>query len=261
MAQKKTATATKTSSNKPKQTIKRIVDEPLEQTTRAPLHSEELNFEPEYKELPIAEKIKLIFTNPIQFFQKTKTEKSKLTDAWIYLLLLAIPYAILSAMIAFILGPFIAKVTSGFLSLFSAEIAKLYLDSYLESATLTILDASISVPLTYVTVTIGVFFSAFLVWVIMLTLAKPKYEDLFKLITYAQTPTLVYGWVPFIGIIAFFHTIVLQVVGGSKYLEISYMRSFIGIVLIPLIIIGTIFVLMFIALLLVAFATEPSLVY
>jgi hypothetical protein len=207
-------------------------------------------------ELTLIEKIKLIYTNPSEFFKTTKTENITLLDSWKYLLILAIPYVILAALVSYFAGPFIARVTVGILSIFSTEIAKMYL----ENLTFSISESIISIPISYISIAVAIFVSTLLHWIGISIVSKGRYDQIFKIIAYSQTPMLTYGWIPFIAFIASIHGIVLQVIGASEYFNITKMRAFVGMVLIPfaiMTIIGVIVLFAFLALIFIAISASP----
>ncbi len=151
----------------------------------------------------IVKKAKFVMLKPGAFFAKAKAEKG-ISDAFRYLAIISLVYAIGN----YFLSPANAMMSKEVLIVFS-----------------------------YAAGLLSPFVSAWITNIIARLLGgKGKYHETYKVYAYASTPSLLFGWVPVIGVIPSLYTLYLSVLGISKYHRISMWRSFAAVILLPILV-------------------------
>jgi hypothetical protein len=72
---------------------------------------------------------------------------------------------------------------------------------------------------------------------------KGRFESTFKALSYGETPSAVFGWIPLVGILTFIWSAYLQIIGVSKTHGISKAKSAVTVLIIPIILIALILTL------------------
>ena len=173
--------------------------------------------------LSFTEKVKKVMTSPTEFFEKIKGEEG-IGEAFKYYIIFSLIYNLLFGTLTVFglsgvpiegMGPFAVlgiflPIVSFILSLFSVFI---------------------------ITGIIHVFAMVFV--------GKGDYSATFKAMAYGATPSLLFGWLPFVGPIFSIYSLYLQLKGISALHQVSMGRAFLIIFLIPLIIVIILLVLGF----------------
>jgi len=173
--------------------------------------------------LSFTEKVKKVMTSPTEFFEKIKGEEG-IGEAFKYYIIFSLIYNLLFGTLTVFglsgvpieeMGPFAVlgiflPIVSFILSLFSVFI---------------------------ITGIIHVFAMVFG--------GKGDYSATFKAMAYGATPSLLFGWLPFVGPIFSIYSLYLQLKGISALHQVSMGRAFLIIFLIPLIIVIILFMLGF----------------
>ena len=169
------------------------------------------------------EKGKLFLLEPTKAFKAE--QKTSFGDAFKYLLLLAIVSSVMTGVVsAFLIGPVLAI----------GAIASTYIFTAIGAIILGII----------------LHISA---WIFG---ARKGLEQTLKIVCFAATPTLLFSWIPAIGILSLLYSIVLSVIGLKSHQAMSTERAVLA-VLAPLIIIIAIAVIL--AAIFIAFlATVPG---
>ena len=174
----------------------------------------------------LVDKAKLVMTNPFKFFQSIKSEGIK--DAFKYLALLSLVYMVV-LIIAFSVPSL--SILGG------AEGLAPLLGPY-GSAT--------GVALAVVLYIMGLVLSFVSVGIIHLFVklmkGKGDYGATYKALIYASTPSMLLGWIPYIGTIIGLYTLYLELKGVSILHKIGMGRALLAVLVIPVVVI---FVLVF----------------
>jgi hypothetical protein len=180
------------------------------------------------------ELMKGFFLSPVETFRKVKD--TYYGDTLVYFLILVLIYTVLYIPVMLVLLP--SMWFSGIFSLFGL-------------GTLTgfwiIILAVMMITAALVFLFIG---SAWLhLWVYVFG-GRKGYRETFKALAFGQTPALLLGWIPLLGILAWIWSVVLSVLGVRELQEISTGRAVgtvIVAVMIPLIILVLLAAFLFIA--------------
>ncbi len=182
------------------------------------------------EKMSLKDKIKNVILNPSVFFERIKYEKG-IMEAFKYL-------AILSLINLFV-G--IASFT------FSIPSIIYYFSGIANIPFL----AGVKFLIPFITYIFGIIFSFIWAGIVhiftRIVRGKGKYADSYKAIVYGATPTLLLGWIPFVGFVANLYSLYLQLKGISKLHQISMLRALVAIVVIPLLIIISILGVIFAA--------------
>ncbi len=164
--------------------------------------------------------IKKVLTEPADFFTRVKQGKNHVGFAWAYFALLSLFSTALGSII-FIINYYIFLPTLEkdqiFGKLFPAAFSKLTILAYIFKISLDYIFG-----LILIFVIVGIAF----IW-IKLFRGKSTYSKTFELITYAQTPSLLFGWIPFIGFSSMIWSLILLVIGTEKIHELKRTRTII----------------------------------
>jgi len=153
--------------------------------------------------LGIVKKAKLVMLKPGAFFAKIKAEKG-IPNAFRYLAIISLVYAI---------------------------------GNYFVSPANAMMSKEVLTALSYAAGLLSPFVSAWITNIIARWLGgKGKYHETYKVYVYASTPSLLFGWIPVIGVIPSLYTFYLSVLGISKYHRISMWRSFAAVILFPILV-------------------------
>lgn len=169
-----------------------------------------------YEEMRFIEKIKKVILSPSEFFERIKGEEG-VGKAFIYLAILSL--------IDLVVG--IITITLN-IHLFS------FLPFLGKFATLI----GIMIPIAiYILKLVGSFTGAGFIHLFMrLFGGKGNYSMTYKAVVYASTPSLLLGWIPYVGVISAIYTFYLSLKGLSKLHSVSMKRVFVAVFGIPLII-------------------------
>ena len=175
-------------------------------------------------ELGFGEKIKGFLISPVETFQKVKDED--LGTMLKYFVVLAVIYSILLAII--------------FATMASAMTAVMPIKMPFMGATAGGL-AAVTMFIGYlILLIIGLFIGAAIVHIFVYLLGgKEGYTQTVKAIGYGMTPSLLLGWIPFIGIIASIWALIVEIIGIRELQEMSTGKAVLA-VLLPAIIIAII---------------------
>lgn len=164
-------------------------------------------------------KIKRILLNPSKFFSNLK-EKT-LQDAFLYYIILLAFNVVMSYIIFLLFGDIVTKM---FYNMFNLPMQNF--------SSMRMLGQFV---LGYIFGILGSFVGAGFLFVWLLIFGGNKgYNKSYQLIVYSQTPSLLFKWIPFIGILASIYSFVLLVIGTKKIYNFTTTRAVL-IYLIPLI--------------------------
>jgi len=170
--------------------------------------------------------IKKVLSEPTDFSTRVKQGKNHLGFAWVYFALLSLFSTILGS-IMFIIDYYIFLPTLEkdpiFGKLFSAAFSELTILAYITKMSLNYIGGLILIFLI-----VGVTF----IWIKMFR-GKSTYSKTFELVSYAQTPSLLFGWLPVVGSFSIVWSCILLVIGTEQIHELNRTRTII-MYLIPL---------------------------
>ena len=180
-------------------------------------------------EVGFGEKIKGFLISPVETFQKVKDED--LGPLMKYFVVLAVIFSILWAII--------------FAAMASAMTAMMPIKMPFMGAAAGGL-AAVTMFISYlILLIIGLFICAAIVHIFVYLLGGRKgYTQTVKAIGYGMTPSLLLGWIPFIGIIAGIWALIVEIIGIRELQEMSTGKAVLAMIL-PLIIIVIIAVAIF----------------
>ena len=96
--------------------------------------------------------------------------------------------------------------------------------------------------MTYVFGVIGMLIVSTIYHGLVLLVGGRKWIKTFAAVVYSSTPSLLLSWVPIIGFLAYVWSLILLVIGLAKIHKISYWRSAVAVILLPVILLfGLIF--------------------
>lgn len=157
------------------------------------------------------ETAKRVCARPKVFFIERREEKS-VKNAIRYVLTLGIPFAVLTTVMNAIIG------------------GKESFASYGDAVPLVII---LQIILVYVFLFLLFFIEAGLVHLVALALgSKARYKDTYRAIVYGDTPSLLAGWLPIIGLFTYAYSIYLHVIGIRSFHRFPTWRAALA-VLIP----------------------------
>ncbi|MDI6826564.1 MAG: YIP1 family protein [Candidatus Aenigmarchaeota archaeon] len=171
------------------------------------------------------EKVKTASLNPNMFYQRIKAEVG-IIEAFKYLIILSIGYTIMSFVSSLFLSYFLFSI---FYGIGYPSIIPVYgifgFGSLIRSG------------FTFVGLMIGPFISAGIMHLFTKMFGgKNDYSATYKVTVYSSTPTLVIGWIPYVGWLVSFYSLYLFIKGLSILHDISMSRAFL-VILIPIIIV------------------------
>lgn len=160
------------------------------------------------------EKVKKVLTSPTEFFEKVKGEEG-IGEAFKYYIIFSLIYNIIFGLLVNFglsgipieqMGPFRALGLALPIAFFIISLISLFIGTAILHAFAKIFGG------------------------------KGDYSETFKAVVYGATPSLLLGWVPFIGLILVFYSLYLQIKGISMLHQVSMGRAFLIVFLIPIII-------------------------
>lgn len=172
----------------------------------------------------IIQKAKSVLTDPRGFFQKLKKE-SGLRDAFMYFALLSV-VSLIGGIIVNLLWPAPMVSLENVAPLSAAAIVMSSVAGYFLSLLLSFVWAGL-----------------LHVW-IMIWGGRAPYAKTYQLTAYAGTPSMLLGWIPFVGILAGIYGLVLFIIGAQRTHGLSKTRS-IWCFLIPAIVLVLLVVALF----------------
>jgi hypothetical protein len=166
-----------------------------------------------YYEMSLIEKIKKVILSPSEFFEEIKTEKG-ISKAFKYLALLSL-----------------VNLVIGIVS-FTFSITFIYPLGNLSKFLPLVDTLGIVIPVViYIdSLILSFVVSGFTHLFVKLFKGKGDYSDTYKALIYASTPSLLFGWVPYAGIIFGLYSFYLSLKGISKLHEVSMIRAFIMLI-------------------------------
>jgi len=177
-----------------------------------------------YEQMNLLEKIKKVLSSPSEFFDEIKKEKG-IGEAFKYFALLSLLQPLVTTVVL-AQGLNFEKYSVIFGGLtFGAGIA-VYTILYLFSLVFSFIGVGI------------IHLSAKLLG------GKGDYSATYKVFAYGTTPTLLFGWIPWIGLILALYSYYLELKGLSKLHDVTMSRSFV-ITLLPVAVIMIILLIMF----------------
>lgn len=156
--------------------------------------------------LSLANKIVGFIIRPVETFREARDET--VTDAGIYYLVLLVINAVLTAIVAY-LGIGVARSSPPGIGTFIAGLIGAFIVGLL-------LLALVSIFLHVGTRVMS---------------GRGDFADSFKSVVYAQTPSMLLGWIPVIGFIIWIWSIVLLVIGVRELHEMDTMKAVIAVVI------------------------------
>lgn len=109
----------------------------------------------------------------------------------------------------------------------------------------------------YIACIIGLFISSVMLHIFVYCLGGKKgIDQTIKAVIYSYTPTVILGWIPFVGIIGGIWSLVLEIIAIRELHEISTARATIALILAILTYIFAIFVAVVLAVVLVIFLSQ-----
>jgi hypothetical protein len=167
----------------------------------------------------LLEKIKKVIFQPNEFFESVKTEVG-IMEAFKFFVIVSLVYLVFT-IILFLAKP--SMLLGGFLGFgpFSGLFGVI----------------GISIPIfIYISLIVSTFVGAAIIHIVAMLLGgKGDYSATYKALAYAATPSLLAGWIPFLGILAGLYSFYLAIVGISKLHEVS-MGKAVAIILIPVVV-------------------------
>ncbi|MEK6934786.1 MAG: YIP1 family protein, partial [Nanoarchaeota archaeon] len=171
------------------------------------------------------DKIINILTKPSEFFLKIEKEKG-IKHSIIYFSVLTIINVFLSFILILI---FKEKIINLYLNLFNISTQAAQFNFQLITTSLLI-----GIPITI----LSTFVAAAIIYVWLMIFKSDKdYQTAYKLYTYSETPSLLFGWIPIVSLFAKIYFLILLIIGTHKIYKFSPLKSTL-IYLIPIILIS-----------------------
>lgn len=149
-------------------------------------------------------KIKNVILSPNKFFESIKTE-SELKYSLVYLLVIDIIYILLTYAVTMV------GLGNGFGGLFSFTL------------TTAIVFYATGIIATFV-------FGGIIHLSAKLFKGKGNYLSTFKALVYGSTPAVLFGWIPFVGIIPSIYSLYLEIKGLSRLHQFSFVRGLLALI-------------------------------
>ena len=176
-------------------------------------------------EIGFGEKVKGFLLSPVETFQKVKDED--LGPLMKYFVILTLIFSILMAVI-------MIGLSSAMLSLLPVKLP------FMAGAAAGGLTAVVTFITLLISLLIGLFIIAAIVHIFVYLLGGKKgYTQTVKAMGYGMTPSLLLGWIPFIGIIVSIWALIVEIIGVRELQEMSTGKAALAVIL-PGIIIGII---------------------
>ncbi len=171
------------------------------------------------------ERVKGFLLSPVETFQKVKDED--LGPLMKYFVILTLIFSILMAVI-------MIGLSSAMLSILPVKLP------FMAGAAAGGLAAVVTFITLLISLLIGLFIVAAIVHIFVYLLGGRKgYTQTVKAIGYGMTPSLLLGWIPFIGIIVSIWALIVEIIGVRELQEMSTGKAVLAVIL-PWIIIGII---------------------
>jgi hypothetical protein len=170
-----------------------------------------------YHKISLTKKVKKVILSPSEFFEEIKAEKG-ISEAFKYLAILSLVNLVVD-IVSFILSiPYISPLGN--------------LSSFLPLRGVLSIALGIVIPVVmYISGLILSFIGVgFIHLFVKLFKGKGTYSDTYKALIYASTPSLLFGWVPWVGVIFGLYSFYLSLKGISKLHEVSMLRAFIMLI-------------------------------
>jgi len=158
------------------------------------------------------DKIKDILVKPLFFFEKIQEEKG-VKKAFLYFMVLAFFSTLLAYLVSLVMPVYSAGVLE---KLFGVTIP----ESALKSPTLILTGF-------YYILSLGISFlvaGLLHVWILIFG-GKADYTKSYQLFVYSNTPSYLFGWIPFLGFFAKIYSLILLILGTEKMHDISRKRA------------------------------------
>jgi len=183
-----------------------------------------------YSKMSIIEKIKKVVLSPSEFFGKIKAERG-FVEAFKYLSILSL--------VNLVIGIVALLLSISFISpLGSLSIPLPFLDN------LAILGGIVGLIVSYAVGLILCFIAVGIIHLFAkLFKGSGDYSATYKALVYANTPSLLLGWLPWIGIIFSLYSFYLLLKGISKLHSVSMLRALVIVIAAPALIILVISIL------------------
>ncbi len=179
-------------------------------------------------EIGFGERVKGFLLSPVETFQKVKDED--LGPLMKYFVILTLIFSILMAVI-------MIGLTS---TTFAMLPTKLPVKFPFTAGAVGGLTAVVTFITLLISLLIGLFIGAAIVHIFVYLLGGRKgYTQTVKAIGYGMTPSLLLGWIPFIGIIVSIWALIVEIIGIRELQEMSTGKAALAVIL-PGIIIGII---------------------
>jgi hypothetical protein len=162
--------------------------------------------------MAMIDKIKDILVKPLFFFEKIQEEKG-VKKAFLYFMVLAFFSTLLAYLVSLVMPVYSAGVLE---KLFGVTIP----ESALKSPTLILTGF-------YYILSLGISFlvaGLLHVWILIFG-GKADYTKSYQLFVYSNTPSYLFGWIPFLGFFAKIYSLILLILGTEKMHDISRKRA------------------------------------
>jgi len=178
--------------------------------------------------MTLIEKVKAVLFSPSMFFQRIKAEV-EIIEAFKYLIILSIVYIVMSFVSTFLFYYLLSSIFYGMGYYPYTSMMPMY--------GIPGIFSFIMYGFIFVALIIGPFITAAIMHVLTKIFGgKNDFSATYKVTVYSMTPTLIIGWMPYVGIFASFYAWYLYIKGLSILHDISIGRAFL-VTLIPIIII------------------------
>lgn len=163
--------------------------------------------------MPLIEKIKSVLFEPSKFFENLKKEKG-IMESLDYLAVLLAFSTVMGVIVNYFLQP---KINAWLYSLLGIPLLP---------PTMTFWNIFVFPLLGYFLALAFSFVGAGLlhVWILIFG-GKADYEKTYQLSVYSRTPSLVFGWIPFVGFFASLYGLALLIIGTQKVHGIGRTRA------------------------------------
>jgi hypothetical protein len=157
-----------------------------------------------YDEMNLTEKIKKVILSPSEFFERIKVEKG-VGEAFKYLAILSLVNLVVGVVSFMLSIPSLSPLSnfSAFLSFPSAPV-------------ISVLGIVIPVAVYVGSLALSFVEAGFVHLFVKLFKGRGDYSATYKAIVYAGTPSILLGWIPFVGIIFYMYSFYLFLKGISK---------------------------------------------
>lgn len=146
----------------------------------------------------------------------SNSREDPLNEALKYYITLVIIYSVLNALIQIFFGEIISPIMGNYSIISGAEVKK--------TIFMSIYHVLYAIP--------GLFISAvFLDICVSIAGGKKGLNQTIKALVYTSTPSLLFGWIPVINVLAVIWSLVLNIIGIREFHEISIKRAFAAVVI------------------------------